>query len=46
MLLTKKYFKQYQMLAVGGCVVAAILVGSLQSVMIVRAIRKNTGHQK
>ena len=46
MLLTKKYFKQYQMLAVGGCVIMAILVGSIQSMFIVQAIRRNSGSKR
>jgi hypothetical protein len=42
MLLTKKYFKNYQMLAVGGCVVIAILVGSVQTGLIVKNIKKHS----
>jgi hypothetical protein len=46
LLLTKKYFKNFQYFIVGGCILSAIVVGSAQSYLIVRAIRRNTGHNK
>jgi uncharacterized membrane protein len=41
MLLTKNYFKKFQYLVVGGCVVIAIIVGSIQSAFIIYMGRKN-----
>jgi hypothetical protein len=41
MLLTKKYFRRFQYAVVGACIVSAVLVGSLQSALIVRAFKKN-----
>ncbi len=41
MLLTKKYFKNYQMLAVGGCIVIAILVGSIQTGFIIKSVKQS-----
>lgn len=40
MLLTKKYFNNYQLFAVGSCIVMAILVGSIQTGFIIRSIKR------
>lgn len=42
MLLTKQYFNWFQFTIVGILLLFAVGVGSLQSYMIVKAIRRNT----
>lgn len=40
MILTKNYFKKFQFFIVGGCVLAAIIVGSIQSAFIITKVKK------
>lgn len=42
MLLTRQYFNRFQFLAIAILLLFAVGVGSLQSFMIVKAVRRNT----